>query len=54
MAKIIQSLTQPTKEYDDINQQSLFRDIGSIVTKLNTTFQQELKEEAEATALFLA
>ena len=54
MAKIIQSLTQPTREYDDINQQSLVRDIGSIVTKLNTTFQQELKEEAEATALFLA
>ena len=54
MAKIILSLTQPTKEYDDINQQSLVRDIGSIVTKLNTTFQQELKEEAEATALFLA
>ena len=54
MAKIIQSLTPPTKEYNDMNQQSLVRDIGSIVQKLNTTFQQELKEESEAVALFLA
>ena len=54
MAKIIQSLTQPTKEYDDINQQSLVRDIGSIVQKLNSTFQQDLKDELEAVNFYLA
>ncbi len=54
MAKIIQSLTQPSKEYDQFIQQSFVRDVDSVLQKLNTTFQQELKEEAEATALFLA
>ena len=52
MARIIQSLTQPNKEYDQQIQQSLVRDIDSIVQKLNTTFQQDLKEEAEAEAYF--
>ena len=54
MAKIIQSLTQPSKEYDQFIQQSFVRDVDSVLQKLNTTFQQELKEDAEATALFLA
>jgi hypothetical protein len=54
MAKIIQSLTQPSKEYDQFIQQSFVRDVDSVLQKLNTTFQQELKEEAEATSLFLA
>ena len=52
MARIIQSLTQPNKEYDQQIQQSLVRDIDSIVQKLNTTFQQDLKEEAEAEAYY--
>ena len=54
MAKIVQSLTQPLKEYDQQIQLSFVRDVDSVVQKLNTTFQQELKEEAEAVALFLA
>jgi len=52
MARIVQSLTQPTKDYDEQIQQSLVRDIDSIVQKLNTTFQQDLKEEAEAEAYY--
>ena len=52
MARIVQSLTQPAKDYDEQVQQSLVRDIDSIVQKLNTTFQQDLKEEAEAEAYF--
>ena len=52
MARIIQSLTQPNKEYDQQVQQSFVRDIDSIVQKLNTTFQQDLKDEAEAEAYF--
>ena len=54
MARIVQSLTQPLKEYDQQIQQSFVRDVDSIVQKLNSTFQQEIKEEAEAVALFLA
>jgi len=52
MARIIQSLTQPNKEYDQQIQQSFVRDIDSIVQKLNTTYQQDLKDEAEAEAFF--
>ena len=52
MARIVQSLTQPARDYDEQVQQSFVRDIDSIVQKLNTTFQQDLKEEAEAEAYF--
>ena len=54
MARIVQSLTQPLPEYDQQIQQSFLRDVDSVVQKLNTSFQQEIKEEAEAIALFLA
>ena len=52
MARIVQSLTQPNVEYDQQTRQSFVRDVDSIVQKLNTTYQQDLKEEAEAEAFF--
>ncbi len=52
MARIVQSLTQPNREYDQQVQQSFVRDIDSIIQKLNTTYQQDLKDEAEAEAYF--
>ena len=52
MARIVQSLTQPARDYDEQVQQSFVRDIDSIVQKLNTSYQQDLKEEAEAEAYF--
>ena len=54
MARIVQSLTQPLPEYDQQVQQSFVRDVDSVVTKLNTSFQQDLKDESEAEAFFLA
>ena len=54
MARIVQSLTQPTREYDQQVQQSFVRDVDSVVTKLNTSNQQDLKDESEAEAFFLA
>jgi hypothetical protein len=54
MARIVQALTQPNKEYDQQIQQSFVRDVDSVVQKLNTTFQQDLKEEEEAVAFFLS
>ena len=48
MARIVQSLTQPLAEYDQQIQQSFVRDVDSVVQKLNTTFQQDLKDELEA------
>ena len=53
MARITQVLTFPSKEYSQLNAQSLNRDLDAVLQKLNTTFQQELKEEIEAKNFFL-
>ena len=53
MARLVQSLTQPLPEYDQQVQQSFVRDVDSVIQKLNTSFQQEIKEEAAALAYFL-
>ena len=54
MARKVQSLTQPLENYDQQVQQSFVRDVDSVVQKLNTTYQQDLKDEAEAVAFFMA
>ena len=54
MAKIVQALTQPGEQYDQQLQQSFVRDVDSIIQKLNTSFQQDLKDEAEAESFFMA
>ena len=54
MAKIVQALTQPHENYDQQIQQSFVRDVDSIVQKLNSTFQQDLKDELEAVNFYLA
>tara|TARA_B110000037_G_scaffold181412_1_gene208545 strand:- start:249 stop:413 length:165 start_codon:yes stop_codon:yes gene_type:complete len=53
MAKIIQSLTRAAKEYEQRNIQSLVRDLDSVITKLNSSFQEEVKQEIEARSFFL-
>jgi|TARA_E500000318_G_scaffold78743_1_gene73620 hypothetical protein len=53
MAKIVQVLTRPTQEYDYTIAEAQTRDIDGIIQKLNTTYQQELKEELEAFNFFL-
>ena len=53
MAKITQALTRASKEYDQKNAQALIRDLDAIVNKLNTSFQEEVKQEIEATAFFM-
>jgi len=53
MAKIVQSLTRATKEYEQKNIQSLVRDLDGIITKLNSPFQEEVKQEIEAKSFFL-
>ena len=53
MAKIVESLTRAEPEYNQRNIQSLVRDLDSVNTKLNTTFQEELKDEVEAFNFFL-
>ena len=53
MAKIVQSLTRASKEYEERTFQSLVRDLDGVITKLNTSFQEELKQEIVARAFFL-
>ena len=53
MAKIVQSLTRASKEYDQSTFQSLVRDLDNVINKLNSTFQDEIKQEIEAKAFFL-
>ena len=52
MARIVQALTHPGKDYNQQIQQSFVRDVDSIVQKLNSTYQQDLKDESEAEAFF--
>ena len=48
MAKIVQTFTRPSVEYDFTVSESQARDIDGIINKLNTTYQQDLKDEVEA------
>ena len=48
MAKIVQVLTRPSPEYDLPTAEAQVRDLDAIVEKLNTTFQEEKKDEIEA------
>jgi len=53
MAKIVQVLTRPTPQYDLLTAEAQVRDLDAVVEKLNTTYQQELKDEVEAQNFFL-
>ena len=53
MAKIVQTLTRASDEYEQDVAQSLVRDLDAVLEKLNTTFQEELKQEIEARSFFL-
>ena len=53
MAKIVQVLTRASREYDVTVAESQVRDLDAIVEKLNTTYQQELKDEMEAESFFI-
>ena len=53
MAKIVQTLTRASDEYQPDVAQSLVRDLDAVLEKLNSTFQEELKQEIEARAFFL-
>ena len=53
MAKIVQVLTRPSEQYDLPTAEAQVRDLDAIVEKLNSTYQQELKEEIEAFNFFI-
>jgi hypothetical protein len=47
MAKITVVFTRPSKEYRQQDADSLVRDLDGLIEKLNSTFQQDLKEETQ-------
>ena len=53
MAEIVQEITRASREYDYEVAEAQTRDLDGVIEKLNTTFQQELKEELEAFNFFL-
>ena len=54
MAKIVQILTRPAPDtYRQDVADAQVRDLDAIVQKLNTTYQQELKDEVDAQNFFL-
>tara|TARA_R110002167_G_scaffold363912_2_gene584937 strand:+ start:384 stop:548 length:165 start_codon:yes stop_codon:yes gene_type:complete len=53
MAKIVQVLTRAAQEYDPVTANSLIRDLDSVLQKLNTTFQEDIKQEIEARAFYM-
>ena len=53
MAKIVQVLTRPAPQYDLGTAEAQVRDLDAIVEKLNSTFQEELKQEIEAFNFFI-
>ena len=53
MAKIVQVLTRPSPTYRHDVADAQVRDLDGVIQKLNTTYQQELKDEMEASNFFL-
>ena len=52
MAKIAQVITRPSQEYDLQTAEAQVRDLDAIVEKLNSTFQEHLKDEVESFNFF--
>jgi hypothetical protein len=53
MARIVQTLTRAGREYDSDVAQSQVRDLDAVINKLNSTYQQDLKDEVNAQGWFL-
>ena len=53
MAKVTLVFTRPGKEYDQRNADALIRDLDGLIEKLNSTFQQDLREEQQRFAWFI-
>ena len=52
ISEVIATIMGP--DFDPINVQGLANNMGSIVQKLNSTYQQQLTDEFEAFTLFMA
>ncbi len=53
MAKIVQVITSAVEQYDAAVAHSLIRDLDGVIEKLNTTYQEEIKQDIEAFNFFI-
>ncbi len=53
MAKIVQTLTRASREYDADVSMSMVRDLDGVINKRNSTYQQDLKDEINAQSWFV-
>ena len=53
MAKITLVFTRPGKEYKQQDADALVRDLDGLIEKLNSTFQQDLREEEQRQSFYL-
>jgi len=53
MAKITLVFTRPGQEYEKTKADALIRDLDGLIEKLNSTFQQDLREEQQRFAWFI-
>ena len=51
ISEVIAAIIGP--DFDTMNVQALADNVGSVVQKLNTTYQQQLKDEYEIFSLFV-
>ena len=54
MAKIVERLPEPRKEYTEDNQRQINRAIASVIEQLNSTYQQPQKDDQERFNFFLS
>jgi hypothetical protein len=52
ISEVIATIIGP--DFDPVNVQGVADNVGSIVQKLNTTYQQQLTDEYEAFSLFMS
>tara|TARA_R110000824_G_scaffold232824_3_gene421012 strand:+ start:82 stop:246 length:165 start_codon:yes stop_codon:yes gene_type:complete len=52
MARIVVRIPEPKDDYEVSNQRQINRGIASLIEELNTSYQQNLKEEQERIAFF--
>ena len=53
MAKVTNFIPEPTVDYDPQNQQQLLQSLETMKNQLNSSFQEDLKQEVERYAWFI-
>jgi|TARA_B110000285_G_scaffold27384_2_gene26961 hypothetical protein len=54
MAKVTVVFTRPSEEYKQQDADSLVRDLDGLIEKLNSTFQQDLRDEQQRFSWFMS